>query len=513
MSTGTAGISKLKNVTIHRTLTRSGDDTWMLIHKDGWRDPYFDHFANYLLETKLSKFNTRELYCRSAAGYTDYLIEAAKWYVESCNGISLTAAYREAGSAGREMDLSGLALAELTRIYPKVLAGGAHSRDPVVVELTKRLNRKVSAPNSQGVHIAAVNHYLALSEAFSLRLQQSGLQEIHGLPVLSEGVLFQDIGTAVELSRFERMALSNRSLIGGVVAGGPRIKRLAILKPVVTDVDDGEATYDYDSAFPLESAPDLINRGFHSYRDRALYCLLMASGIRISEALTLTWSDIDCKKRQVYVRNPRTKHLEKVYLGFLSLEERNRLPWKGRTHPVTLLIEPFASEFWRLLERYAIEESFLTSAHSFVFQVLQGDNASDPLILSDQSNLRKAFKEACRRIDIEDCYSAHSLRHMYGVYLINFWPRADGSFGLPATTVQQLMGHTHLDSTMHYAKPDTLILEIEQRINARLLSGFKVEDRAGVRVKVLQHLLDNAMAESQAALNGAPRRKALQGSR
>lgn len=490
-----SGTSKLKNVTLHHTLARSGDDTWMLIHEDGWQDPYFDYYAKDLLENKQSKFNTREKYCRFVAAFVDYLVEASKWYRESGQSGSLTCEYRQTNSAGFSIDLAGPALVELIRIYPKVLAGGAYSDDPVVVEMAKRLKRKVTAQPSQQVHIAAINHYLALSEGFNLRLQQSGLSEFNGLPLLSETCLFPHIGAAVELSRFERLAMSTRTMLGGVIAGGAKLKRLSALKPVVFN-GDGE-NFDYDSAFPLESAPDLINHGFNSYRDRALYCLLMASGIRISEALALTWNDVDCVNRKIYIRDPRTKDLEKVYLGFLSLEQRNSLPWKGRTHPVTLLIEPFATEFWKLLELYMKHEMFVTSTHPFVFQVLKRGNAADPLILSDHSNLRRNFKKACHKLDAEYCYSAHSLRHMYGVYCLNFWPNADGSYGLVPEKVQFLMGHSRRDSTMHYAKPDTYILEAEQKINSAILSGFSVEDRKDIRVKVLEQMLNNAMAEAR----------------
>lgn len=486
------GVSKLKNVTLQRTLTRGGEATWCLIHEDGWRDPYFDYYAKHLLETKRNSLNTREQYCRSIAGFVDYLVEAGLWYLESGHHFPDRGVSVGAGAVG----FSGAVLVELIEMYTKVLAGGTHSGDPFVVELSRRLKRKACAHQSQGVHIAAINSYLQLSEGFNLRMQQSGLSEIHGLPLLHENTLFPDSGAATELSRFERMALSTRTMIGGVVAGGAKLKRLAALKVVTPDNDDDQGTYDYDSAFPLESAPNLITSGFCSYRDRALYCLLMASGIRISEALTLTWHDVDCLNRKVYIRDPRKKDLEKVYFGFLTVEQRRSLPWKGRTHPVTLLIEPFASEFWRLLELYMKEEMFTTSAHPFVFQVLKGKNLSAPLILSDQSNLRKTFKEACRKIDPDFCYGAHSLRHMYGVYCINYWPNEDGSYGLAPEVVQFLMGHCDRDSTMGYAKPDTLILEVEQKVNATILSGFRVEDRESVRVKVLEQKLREAREEA-----------------
>lgn len=488
------GISKLKNVTLHHMLTRGGDDTWMLTHADGWRDPYFDYFATHLLKTKQSKFNTREKYCRFAAAFVDYMIEAASWYRENMQQSSLTNKYRRNVSSGPNFEMAGPALVEFIEIYPKVLAGGAHSGDPIVVELSKRLGREVYKHKSQRLHIQAVNLYLELSESFNSRMHQSGLKDIHGMPLFTDASLFPHVGGRTEISPFQRIALSNKSMIGGVVAGGPRLKRLAALKPAVVD-EDVEDHYDFDSAFPIEDAPNLITSGFETYRDRALYCLLMASGVRISEALSLTWFDVDPVNRKVFIRNPSLKSLKEVYWGFLTHEQRKKLPWKGRTHSLTLLIEPFATEFWRLLQLYMDNEMIATESHPFVFQKLKGNNIIDPLIFTDHSNLRTTFTNACAKIGLEDSYSPHTLRHMYGVYCFNYWPNSDGTYGLPPAKVQYLMGHFSMESTMNYAKPDTVLLAAEQRINASVLDGFAVEDRGEIRVKVLEQMLEKAEAE------------------
>lgn len=489
----TSSQSKLINVTLHRTMTRGGDDTWMLLHEDGWRDPYFDYYANALLTTKKKQFNTREKYCRFVAGFVDYLVEAAKLYREVGRQGFLTTEYFHVGQT--TADLSGPMLVELIKIYPKVLAGAEHSKDKAVAELARRLGRNVCSKQSQRLHIVAINHYLNMSEDFNQRVHQSGVPEINGLPVYAEASLFPHIYDNAEVSTFERIAMQSRSMIGGVIAGGPRLKRLAALTPEVVDDSDADH-YDFDSGFPEEHAPALITSGFELYRDRALYCLLAASGVRISEALALTWHDINFEERRVYIRNPRTKHLEDVYLGYFKLEERKSLPWKGRTHPYTLLIEPFASEFWKLLEIYMRNEMINTDQHPFIFQILKGPRTGHPLILTDHSNLRKDFKSACRKIGVEDVWSPHSLRHMYGVYCLNWWPNSDGTYGLMPEKVQFLMGHSHIESTMNYAKPDTMILEAEQKINAALMLGFSIENKADIRVKVIGQMFDKAVEQA-----------------
>lgn len=55
----------------------------------------------------------------------------------------------------------------------------------------------------------------------------------------------------------------------------------------------------------------------------------------------------------------------------------------------------------------------------------------------------------------------HGLRHMYGTYLLNYFPRSNGDYGLPAAWVQQLMGHADLESTLKYAKFDQDLIKLE----------------------------------------------------
>jgi hypothetical protein len=46
------------------------------------------------------------------------------------------------------------------------------------------------------------------------------------------------------------------------------------------------------------------------------------------------------------------------------------------------------------------------------------------------------------------------------------------------------MGHYSRESTQNYAKPITLLLEVEQRVNASIMQGFAVTDRGLIEVKI-----------------------------
>jgi integrase/recombinase XerD len=61
---------------------------------------------------------------------------------------------------------------------------------------------------------------------------------------------------------------------------------------------------------------------------------------------------------------------------------------------------------------------------------------------------------------------------MYGTYLLNYFPRANGDYGLPAPMVQQLMGHASIKSTLKYARYDQDLLKLEiQNANRVLFSN------------------------------------------
>ena len=109
--------------------------------------------------------------------------------------------------------------------------------------------------------------------------------------------------------------------------------------------------------------------------------------------------------------------------------------------------------------------------------------------------MNKSFKEAVERANIrppcnERAWTLHSLRHLYGTYMLNDYPIApeQGRFGLPLTDVQMLMGHKSIRSTEKYArrKPTHLLGEL-QTSDERML-GLTLEERSHLPVGVLESL-------------------------
>ena len=94
-----------------------------------------------------------------------------------------------------------------------------------------------------------------------------------------------------------------------------------------------------------------------------------------------------------------------------------------------------------------------------------------PFFLSAASSRLETFHKACRHVGVTlpPGTGPHSLRHTYGTYLLNYFPRASGSHGLPVSMVQQLLGHASADQTLKYAKFDKDLMKLEQQHASNVL--------------------------------------------
>jgi integrase len=473
---------KLKNVRLEK-FCQNGHDNWRLFHIDAngedWQDPYFSIFAEHLLPGESSgadAWNTRFNYTHQVPHFIDYMIEAINYLVEHGNH-----------------DMNGEILARLIRKYSNFLSEAQESGDPLVAEVAKRLNATPCNKSTQSVYIGAVNKYLDLSEYFNSIMRDLGICDIHGTPLYSEADLFPETLGKMVLPNKERMALNKNSMLAGVMSGGARLKRIAKLKPskkvVKRDVEkkgiDLEEFYQQDH-FPFEFGPRLIVEGFHSLRDKVLFCLLMACGCRLHEVLLLTWRDIDTARQLVRLRCPHDKTLEDFGGFFHNSSEILALPWKGRITERTALIEPYRTHFWRLLTEYQQSKEFtITNSHNFIFQVIKGVNKGAPLVMSDSSNIGATMAKACKKIGISP-RRPHTLRHMYGVYCLNFIAFDDGSFGMGLLAVRDLMGHASSTSTQRYAIPDTQLQMLRQKISFAALRDFSVNTSTELRLELMK---------------------------
>ena len=119
-------------------------------------------------------------------------------------------------------------------------------------------------------------------------------------------------------------------------------------------------------------------------------------------------------------------------------------------------------------------------SHDFLFQKENGRPlfASGKKGKSDRSNINKEFKKYLKSAGIEtnNSLSPHSLRHMYGTYILNYLPINDGkTYGLAMEYVQQLMGHKSIASTEKYAIHDTKILQMQIESANKFIRNNKLD--------------------------------------
>lgn len=436
----------LKNVTLLDS-QKDGKATWRLLGPNGLPLDSFTAFADSLI--RKHAYNTRLAYCRHLADFLDYLFEAA---------AALTA-------ADPSQRFTRALLRRVIEAYDAYLVFGSSSGNEIARLVdSSRPSPRHSATTSALMH-APLRKFLKVSEA--LRLEMEELTE-EGLrsDVVDPQPLLPDLAAVVPVTGPQRQAMAATSMIAGVISGGPKFLHSAILPTVSPQV-----AYQDSRAFPYDSIGEFIDK-LPTYRDKTLYSFLAASGCRGHEALQLLMDDINVDEREVALRDPSLRRNHPSYLTLLP-EERDRLAWKGRTTDITLLIEPFAQMFFANLEQYLRTEYIPHGLHRFVFQYLHAGMEGRPYFLSAASSRLETFKRAAAAVGVEDqVHGPHSLRHAYGTYLLNYFPRVNGDYGLPLPLVQQLMGHANVKSTMKYARQDEELMRIElQHANAMVFNG------------------------------------------
>ena len=153
----------------------------------------------------------------------------------------------------------------------------------------------------------------------------------------------------------------------------------------------------------------------YQHRTHTLTCLLLDTGLRINEALSLTREDVDLDNMLLRVRGKGAKHR----LVPISMEMR-KLAWK-----------------WLRREDGPPE--------AFVFQARMGSKLT-------QRNLLRSFKIFGNRLHISGVrFSFHTMRHTFAVnYIRN---------GGDVFRLQRILGHSTLEMTRRYVNLQTSDLQ------------------------------------------------------
>jgi integrase/recombinase XerD len=163
----------------------------------------------------------------------------------------------------------------------------------------------------------------------------------------------------------------------------------------------------------VEEIDELLNQPeeltFKGSRDKAMLELMYATGIKVSELLSLTIYDIN---------------LELLYIRCNNGKKNERVIPIG-VHAVRCL-----SQYLKV--RYEINLNNL----SLLFFNIKGDKMT-------RQGFWKIVKEYAKKANIEKTINAYTIRHSFAVHLLQN--------GADITSVQELLGHNSMSSTQIYS--------------------------------------------------------------
>ena len=148
----------------------------------------------------------------------------------------------------------------------------------------------------------------------------------------------------------------------------------------------------------------------HMVRDRALFTLMLRTGVRVAEAANLTFDDIDFHRGRILIRAGKGNMDQIVYMS------------------------PGAV---RLIVEYLKARPSSRSKH--VFLVDKGTHRGQPLSVR---GIQKRMEYYARKASLKT--SCHHLRHTMATQMLNA--------GAALATIQDLLGHASVTTTQKYCK-------------------------------------------------------------
>ena len=452
----------------------AGFDGWRLKGPDSEYIAAFDEFSKSI---KDESYATRKRYCEVVSRFIDYLYEV---------GI-LGKGHVTRAQVNQSIDYYLLLLRDGDQVSftnkRNGSDGGASSdeglRESSLRKVAIRLGIQPLSTNSWSNTTAPLNRFLRLcallqEEAHEMALLRARVSaETVQLASVDSRPLLDAVAGSTSLSRNEVASIRFASALGPVIRfRGEDLRRpRGIRGPKIKSPQRDTEALD----FPMEHFGGLLNAAT-CWRDKALWLLTAASGIRRSEALNVEWHHIDFDSQVVYVLDP-----EYVRYGRdLSESDRYRR-FKGRVVSWTYLRTPYRQQFFEALSEYRRNEYVLPEdGNDYVFQFVDPGKRGVPYKKASDAALNKQFVRAVQRAQIPGppmspgyTWTQHSLRHAYGVYMLNDFRVVGQELpGLTEAEVQLLMGHKLVTSTRRYARPKESRLRQKLAMHDQMLMGY-----------------------------------------
>ncbi|WP_454872481.1 tyrosine-type recombinase/integrase [Paraburkholderia xenovorans] len=490
----------LRNVSREKTRAR-GYDSWRLKGPDGEYIEAFDRFAHSVSD---EKFATRKRYCEVNSRFIDYLYEVGILGAGPVTRTQVNDAIDYYLLLLRDGENISLRSARSSNKSKEVIR-----REDALRQVAVRLGITRLAPNSWSNTIAPLNRFLRLCALLQEEIQEHAVLQAKISSKLVRHAdfdstpLIEAIEGSLLFSKAEVAHLKTSSALGSVIRfRGEELRRPRGLKtPNFGDTQNDRSALD----FPMEHFERLLYFAT-SWRDRALWLLTAASGIRRSEALNVEWHHIDVEAQIVYVLDPDYRRYGR------ELDESDRLDrFKGRTVSWTYLRMPYRQQFFEALLEYRRHEYVLPEdGNDYVFQYVEPQRRGRPYREASDAALNDTFTGAVKRAripgppaDAAHVWTQHSLRHAYGVYMLNDFQVVGQSLpGLTETEVQLLMGHEHISATRKYARHKESRLRQKLELHDQHLLGYEAQIELAELPELFAKRLRSIASNSEGIENG-----------
>jgi integron integrase len=174
--------------------------------------------------------------------------------------------------------------------------------------------------------------------------------------------------------------------------------------------------------------------------------LLYGAGLRLSEACALRVKDIELSRGQILVRGGKGDVDRAVMMPrTIRATLRNQLRWRERLHERELA--QGGGRVWlpdALARKYLDAERETAWQYVFVAPRLARNPKTGTMCRHhvQPGAVQRAIKQAVRRAGLHQRASCHTLRHSFATELLQN--------GADIRTVQALLGHKHVETTMIY---------------------------------------------------------------
>lgn len=397
---------------------------WKIYKLDGAEVAPFSEWCLFI-QNKYA-YTTRDKYAQVVAKFLDYLVEANIF----------------------EQAVTRLELKQAVDNYKLLLHIGQSVSDVKLKKIAVELDFNKIAPASWSNNISAINSFLKyVFEKEEDEREYWSVKHNVNLPIEFKDVL-PELNRITTLNNFQKEAIKQKSFLANVCRKVGEIKVSAGIK-VDVNVKSNIDLKRLD--FPAIELPNLL-ANTSCYRDRAIYALLAGTGIRSSEALALKWNLIDIPNQRIYIEDPEGSYSSD------QMSHDEKIKFKGRATSLTFFIPELRHIFFQALYEYQLKEAVFPSEHEYVFQYLNGKERGVPYYSVSRQGFIKEFKKTAKRANIKSPsfdkkyqWTPHSLRHFYGVYMLNYIP-LENKYGFSIEEVQRMMGHKSVTVTQQYAR-------------------------------------------------------------